>query len=698
MIIHSLREIGSIAVLAAFAMLTIGHVFLFIGRKSVYYVRFALYTSSLVLFILTCIELRFLFISKEIDLTWIPIVSSFAFIGIFINLKYIFHTLLDIQTERKHTFLPFYSALLVSFILSFGGLIDREIYAIYIMPISGIFGSFAALYLLVYFTFQSIKTNKIADKRKLLVLVTALLLYFELFLEAGSFVFHFNYPFKDLYIITFITVVSWAFLQIAQFNKEHFQLIQLKQELDKKVKERTEQLIKVNKDCEQSYFDLAHQTKTPLTLINNYFEEYVSRHGLSNEMIIVKKNIDQLNEVIHNYFNKLYSSIDKDYAQDVEITDINELIEYSVQTLTKNDADAKNKFNLYLEENHIRIDKYPNLDTIMLKLLTVGLSLSTGNKTIQVKQKKYENNIFIELVLDDVFINDTEITKMFSRKIDNPFDSSEPIDMAVVKEQVEDFSGAIRCVSSVNGTSFQMSLPGSSVDIIQNKTIINDSRSLKPNELGRILLVDDSEEMIYYLNLKLQEHYEVTTAINGKDALEKLKEIRRPDLIISDIMMDQMDGMTFYKELRSDNRLNSVPFIFLTAKSSKSETLEGLESGAVDYITKPFDFKELKLKVESIISQHKRFRENIVNSAIRAINEELDAPTDNSNAKSELNYASFSLTSREIDIVERIKLGDTNKQIAQELHIAETTVAKHVRNIFEKTSVKNRIDLINKLS
>jgi PleD family two-component response regulator len=102
-----------------------------------------------------------------------------------------------------------------------------------------------------------------------------------------------------------------------------------------------------------------------------------------------------------------------------------------------------------------------------------------------------------------------------------------------------------------------------------------------------ILIVDDSPEIIALISALLKDHYTVTVATNGKDALRIAFSHHPPDLILLDIMMPGMDGYEVCSHLKSDSQTSYIPVIFLTAKSDVADEEKGFELGAVDYITKP---------------------------------------------------------------------------------------------------------------
>lgn len=119
-----------------------------------------------------------------------------------------------------------------------------------------------------------------------------------------------------------------------------------------------------------------------------------------------------------------------------------------------------------------------------------------------------------------------------------------------------------------------------------------------------ILLVEDNADVRVYVKDQLRENYQIIEAENGKKGFEKAVEVI-PDLIISDIMMPEMDGLEFCKQLKINEKTSHIPIIMLTAKAGQTEKLEGLSTGADDYLVKPFDAEELNVRVANLIAQRK---------------------------------------------------------------------------------------------
>jgi DNA-binding response OmpR family regulator len=119
----------------------------------------------------------------------------------------------------------------------------------------------------------------------------------------------------------------------------------------------------------------------------------------------------------------------------------------------------------------------------------------------------------------------------------------------------------------------------------------------------KILVVDDEDDILNFLELVLSEKgYQVATASGGQEALTKA-QLERPDLVLLDIMMPQMDGWEVLKLLRVDEATAQVPVAMLSARTEARDRVQGLQEGAIDYICKPFSLSELIGKIEAIFGQ-----------------------------------------------------------------------------------------------
>ena len=120
--------------------------------------------------------------------------------------------------------------------------------------------------------------------------------------------------------------------------------------------------------------------------------------------------------------------------------------------------------------------------------------------------------------------------------------------------------------------------------------------------------MEDNYDMREYIKDSLSEEYIIEEAVNGEQGVRKAEKII-PDLIISDVMMPKMDGNELVRIIKNNEKTSHIPIILLTARSGQEDKIGGLETGADDYLTKPFDIKELQVRIKNLIMIRKRLQE-----------------------------------------------------------------------------------------
>ncbi|MDJ0517057.1 MAG: response regulator transcription factor [Trichodesmium sp. MO_231.B1] len=200
----------------------------------------------------------------------------------------------------------------------------------------------------------------------------------------------------------------------------------------------------------------------------------------------------------------------------------------------------------------------------------------------------------------------------------------------------------------------------------------------------KILIVDDEDNLRILLKRHLEfQGYEVTDANSALDALSILEQ-QEPDLIISDIMMPEMDGLEFCQRLRASNLGQLIPFIFLSSKGELEDRIIGLSMGADDYINKPFEMRELVAKIEAQLARSSR------------ISLEMKRLTEDYMAKIQplAPPEPLPLTRAEERVFWEVTQGLTNKQISDRLFISPRTVQTHLSKIMRKLNLENRSQLV----
>ena len=132
------------------------------------------------------------------------------------------------------------------------------------------------------------------------------------------------------------------------------------------------------------------------------------------------------------------------------------------------------------------------------------------------------------------------------------------------------------------------------------RTDINTDRSTEESDEPLLLIVEDNTDLVQYLTAILQKEYRVESASNGREGLEKVLD-RMPDIVLSDVMMPEMDGITMLQKIKEDQRSSHIPVVMLTAKADIASRLEGLERGADAYLAKPFNAEELLVQLRNLI-------------------------------------------------------------------------------------------------
>jgi DNA-binding NarL/FixJ family response regulator len=200
----------------------------------------------------------------------------------------------------------------------------------------------------------------------------------------------------------------------------------------------------------------------------------------------------------------------------------------------------------------------------------------------------------------------------------------------------------------------------------------------------KILVIEDQAAMRRNIALLLQlEGYEVVSAENGRLGLALARE-SKPDLILCDVMMPEMDGYSVVQALRGDPELATVPFVFLTAKSDRSDVRVGMNFGADDYLTKPVVRDDLLAAVQVRLARAQAAQDRLQQVAAQAggFNPDYSSPDPLQRA--------FALTAREAEVLLWVAQGKSNGDIALILGMSEKTAKQHLGSVFQKIGVESR--------
>jgi signal transduction histidine kinase/DNA-binding NarL/FixJ family response regulator len=559
-------------------------------------------------------------------------------------------------------------------------------------------------------------------------------------------------PYMISTIAILLTALIFSYALTDSFNREHKDLLELKENLERKVRERTAKLKKVHKQKTDFFINLAHETKTPVTLISNYLDAYIRKKGISPETRVIKRNIEKLLRDIVNILDmeKLETGIT--FYNQNQTLDLSDIIKQKVMLFTEPAGKKNISITAKFEDNvAVRIDPYA-ADRILNNLIDNSLKYTRPGGSVEVRLKSKTLEDKVEIIVKDTGIG---IPKQKLKHIFDPFYQISHkkknyqglgLGLSIVKMIADEIGAKLSANSKAgSGTEFVISLPR--YVPLKDETVLKRVKLSSPldtstdaglppaeHKEGRynVLVVEDNPEMLAFLQNNIGRKYNVHGAVDGRQAWEILENMQRPQIILSDIMMDVMDGYEFYKNITAHKRYKSIPFIFLTAKTSMYQQLKGLRNGAVDFITKPFSIDVLMAKIDSIIKNQELQKEAILNQIGMDLyrflsakgNVALAGNTEGSTGdsrdektrdtrqsvsrpytwhKKQSTYVKsnvlskletdYGISKREMEVIRLIKEGFLYKEIAAELDISLNTVETYRKRIFKKCNVQNKIEL-----
>ncbi len=387
------------------------------------------------------------------------------------------------------------------------------------------------------------------------------------------------------------------------------------------------------------FTNISHEFRTPLTLIMAPLEKLLNDlrgTGEEKHLRLIAQNAKRLLLMVNQLldfrkmevqgfnFNPSFGDI-VDFLREV-VSSFNNLSEQKHIKLV---------FTTKIKELNTYFDK-DKLEKIIFNLLSNSFKFTPDHGTVSVVlyietnintlyNNEINTNFFIEVTDTGIGIPEDKLDKIFTRffQVDTTgqVEKGTGIGLSLVSEFVKLHGGEIVVKSEIGkGSSFTVILPvklsGISADNVDDPAeevaILNEiaieklSQQVNP-ERPVILIAEDNDDLRFYLKDNLLRQFEIIEASNGDIALKIIQKYA-PDLIISDIMMPGIDGLELCRRIKTDRTICHIPFILLSAKSSEQQQLEGIEVGADDYITKPFNFQILEAKIANIINLRRNMK------------------------------------------------------------------------------------------
>ena len=396
------------------------------------------------------------------------------------------------------------------------------------------------------------------------------------------------------------------------------------------------------------YTNITHELLTPLTVISASVDRLrLTAPDHEQDYDLMQLNIDRMVRLLQQI---LETSKSQSGELKLKVAQ-GDVMRYIQQTalcieplMAKKGLDFKIQCTPESMMGWIDTDK---LDKIIYNLLSNAAKYTQGENgkvTLQVRTSRKFDHIIINVSDNGIGIPQDKMKKLFHRFYDGEYRRQQTfgtgLGLALTRELVFLNGGTIDCQSEEGkGTTFTVTLPirkeafASSqidethkVDINQaHSAILDIANRMHQQEIAEVepednadsdayhlLVVEDNVELLMLMTQLLSSKYHVKTATNGKEALEIIHK-EELDIIISDVMMPVMDGLELTQELKNDPNYQHLPIILLTAKTQDENRAEALQLGADSYVTKPFKLSDLELRINNIVENRKRIKEEFIN-------------------------------------------------------------------------------------
>ncbi|MDP4195302.1 MAG: response regulator [Bacteroidota bacterium] len=412
------------------------------------------------------------------------------------------------------------------------------------------------------------------------------------------------------------------------------------------------------------FANISHELRTPLTLIIGPLLKVLESPLLDDEL---KKPLSLVNRNCHRLLRLVNQVLDFTKMEAGQLSfapkkgDIIDFLKEEVAVFEER-AETK-KIHLEIKTEISRLETWfdpDKIEKIMFNLLSNALKFTPQNGSVKVfiagietgkiktldlgLQRPVKVSNWLEITIKDTGVgiaqkNLEKIFKNFYQVKDHLKTAvgGTGIGLSVTKDMVEKHGGKIRVESTEGvGTAFIVKIPIITEELfdgVDESDLINRSQFISSkfpeNEVElietasssakngeenknkpKVLVVEDNTDMRHYIKGELENEFDIIEAINGQDALEKALNCN-PEIILSDIMMPQMDGIELCKKIKTNEMTSHIAVVLLTARSSQEYKMEGLETGADDYLTKPFYGAELLLRIRNIIETRTKLRKKL---------------------------------------------------------------------------------------
>lgn len=451
-----------------------------------------------------------------------------------------------------------------------------------------------------------------------------------------------------LYVV-FVLAISWAINYVA--NKQA--KLQANLEVEQIAREKEHEL----SEAKITFFtNISHEFRTPLTLIVSPISELLLLQDVKGKvrerLTTMEKNANRLLQLINQLldYRKSENGLLKLRVANGDFATFSKEVFLSFQSLA-NSKSIKYKFHSDPKRILLPFDR-DKMEIVLVNLLSNAFKYTSKEGSIEFLIGESDGFCNIQVKDSGIGIRKEDVKLVFDRfyqiqSVDSAKVVGSGIGLSLAKNIVALHHGEISVTSTPNEeTTFTVRIPIQTAnfnddeyisdfknsddrsayrDLEEEEQKLISSQIIRDEDKETILVVDDNMEIRSYLtSLLYDENYNVISAEDGVQALQLANE-EQPDLIISDIMMPEMDGITLCSTIKNDQNTSHIPVILLSARTSTVFEVSGLQTGADDYIKKPFHPVLVKTRVSSILENRRKVREYFVNKLRFEPGEQIEA-------------------------------------------------------------------------
>ena len=419
-----------------------------------------------------------------------------------------------------------------------------------------------------------------------------------------------------MYIVYALIVITLLYLQWRNMRKR--QQERTEKQRQQMERQKIEQITEMKL---QFFTNISHDLRTPLTLIISPLEHIMKKleDGRTPENMMAQlKNVYKNAQLLLKEVSALLDFRRLDAGGETLNLQSGDIVDHLNSILVS--------FGDYAEERGIRlsfehdVDSYvmdydrEKMNKVVYNIFSNALKFTPSGGSVALAFRIDGDNAIISVADTGKGIPDSDKPNIFKRFYQSASnDSSQTgsgIGLHIASDYVQLHKGTISVSDNQPvGSIFTITLPARS-----GKRTVDGYEPTENSQQKTLLIVDDNKDMLQFVSSCMKEDYQVYTATDGAAALELLQR-EQIDLIISDVMMPGIDGFELCRRVKSDINLSHIPVILLTARTTDVSRIEGLQLGADDYLTKPFNVEVLRLRVQKFIDweqdNHRQFRQKM---------------------------------------------------------------------------------------